>query len=317
MSHAHHHDRSHPEHHGHSEGGHSHAPATFNRAFAIGIVLNSLYIVVQVVFGIISHSLALLADAGHNVSDVLGLGLAWGASYLATKPPSSRYTYGLRKTSVIAALANAMFLLIAVGGISWEAVQRFSERGPVAGGTVMLVAALGIVVNAGTAMLFMSGQKGDLNIRGAFLHMAADAAVSAGVVVAGFAIQVTGWHWLDPAASLAINAIIVVGTWSLLRDSFKLSIDAVPSHIDSDAVRDYLAKIPGVTEVHDLHIWGMSTTESALTVHLVIPNGISEDVFLHRVAEEIREKFKIGHSTIQIERGDSGTHCRLAPADAV
>ena len=310
MAHDHdHHDE------GHSHAGHSHAPANFGRAFAIGISLNLAYVIAQVVFGIVAHSLALLADAGHNFGDVLGLGLAWGASYLVTKKPTERYTYGLRKTSVLAALANAIFLLVAVGVITGEAIRRFSEHEPVAGMTVIWVAAIGVVINTATALLFMAGRKGDLNIRGAFMHMAADAAVSLGVVVAGFAILATGWHWLDPAVSLLINAVIVLGTWSLLRDSFKLSIDAAPEGMDVGEIKRHLAGQTGVTAVHDLHVWAMSTTETALTVHLVIPEATVDDTFLEHVCDEMREKFKIGHSTIQIERGD-GT-CLQEPEGVV
>ena len=256
-------------------------PASFGRAFAIGISLNLAYVIAQVVFGIAAHSLALLADAGHNFGDVLGLGLAWGASYLVTKKPTERYTYGLRKTSVLAALANAIFLLVAVGVITGEAIRRFSEHEPVAGMTVIWVAAIGVVINTATALLFMAGRKGDLNIRGAFMHMAADAAVSLGVVVAGFAILATGWHWLDPAVSLLINAVIVVGTWSLLRDSFKLSIDAAPEGMDVGEIKRHLAGQTGVTAVHDLHVWAMSTTETALTAHLVIPEASVGDTIEH------------------------------------
>ena len=299
------HDHEHHD-HSHSDGGqgHSHAPANFGRAFAIGITLNFAYVIAQVVFGVAAHSLALLADAGHNFGDVLGLVLAWGASYLATQKPTERRTYGMRKTSVLAALANAIFLLVAVGGITWEALRRFSDPGPVAGKTVIWVAAVGIAINTATALLFMSGRKGDLNIRGAFLHMAADAAVSAGVVVAGFAILLTGWHWLDPAVSLLINAVIVAGTWSLLRDSFNLSIDAVPDGVDMEQIKRHLGNQSGVTAVHDLHVWALSTTETALTAHLVIPEAHVDDAFLTCLCDELHEKFEIGHSTIQIEHGD-------------
>jgi cobalt-zinc-cadmium efflux system protein len=283
--------------------GQAHAPGAFGWAFALGIALNSAYVLAQIVFGIAAHSLALLADAGHNLGDVLGLVLAWGASYLVTKRPSAHYTYGLRKTSILAALANAVFLLVAVGGITWEAVRRFSHQEPVAGRTVIWIAALGVVLNTGTALLFLSGRKGDLNIRGTFLHMASDAAVSLGVVIAGLAIVATGWSWLDPVVTLAINAVIVAGAWSLLRDSFQLSIDGVPPGIAFEAVLRYLSELPGVTGVHDLHIWAMSTTESALTAHLVMPGTTANDTFLHQIAEELDEKFGIGHPTLQIERG--------------
>ena len=318
-----HHDHDHEggsEHdHGHQHGGlgHSHAPATFGKAFAIGTALNLGFVAVQVVFGLLAHSLALLADAGHNLGDVFGLLLAWWASHLVKTRPTARRTYGLGRSSILAALANAVFLLVAIGGITWEAVRRFGDPTPVAGGTVIWVAALGIAINTATALLFMSGRKGDLNVRGAFMHMAADAAVSAGVVVAGFAILHTGWHWLDPVTSLVINAIIVWGTWGLLRDSTNLALDAVPTGIEPAKVRAYLEALPNVAAVHDLHIWGLSTTETALTVHLVKPDAAIDDGLLARVCQRLREKFGIGHATIQLERGDSAHPCLLAPAEVV
>ena len=269
----------------------------------------------QVVFGLAAHSLALLADAGHNLSDVFGLLLAWWASRLVKTRPTARRTYGLGRSSILAALANAVFLLVAVGGITWEAVRRFSDPAPVAGSTVIWVAAVGIAVNLGTALLFMAGRKGDLNVRGAFLHMAADAAVSAGVVVAGVAILFTGWHWLDPVTSLAINAVIVWGTWGLLRDALNLALDAVPEGINPAEVRDYLAALPGVTAVHDLHIWAMSTTETALTAHLVRPDAGLDDGLLAHAGEELRERFAIGHATLQLET--VALDCRLAPEETV
>ncbi len=305
------------EHHAPGDSSHSHAPKDFGRAFAIGTALNLGYVVVQVAFGLFAHSLALLADAGHNLSDVLGLLLAWWASHLVKSKPTARRTYGLGRSSILAALTNAVFLLVAVGGITWEAVRRFTDPTPVAGGTVIWVAALGIAINLGTALMFMSGRKGDLNVRGAFLHMAADAAVSAGVVLAGIAILLTGWHWLDPVTSLVINAVIVWGTWGLLRDSVNLSLDAVPAGIDPAMVRGYLAGLPGVTAVHDLHIWPLSTTETALTVHLVKPDAELDDALLARTCEELRERFNIGHATLQLERGDAAHPCRFAPEEVV
>ena len=290
--------------------GHSHATENFNRVFAIGVILNVLYVSAQLGFGFFAHSLALIADAGHNLGDVLGLGLAWGAAYLAKQPATSRRTYGWRRTSIMAALFNAVFLLLAVGAITWEALRRLNRGGTVDPNIVMWVAAAGIVLNGATAWLFMSGRKADLNIRGAFLHMTADAAISAGVVLAGLAIRFTGWTWLDPATSILINLIIVAGTWSLLRESFNMATDAVPESIDLVAVRQYLSDLPEVRAVHDLHIWAMSTTQIALTAHLVMPSGPGGDVFLRAVCEHLQQKFGIEHSTIQIEQ--NAESCTLA-----
>jgi len=298
----HHPDRSNDQHHHDGGLGHTHAPASFGRAFAIGTTLNIGYVIVQIVFGIAAHSLALVADAGHNLGDVLGLILAWWASYLTKQPATDRRTYGMRRSSILAALANAIFLLIAVGGISWEAIRRFGDKSAVAGWTVIWVAAIGVSINLGTALLFQAGRDRDLNIRGAFLHMAADAAVSFGVVIAGAIILFTGWHWLDPTVSLLINAIIVYSTWGLLRDSFNLAIDAVPPGISLVEVRRYLKNIPTVTGAHHLHIWALSTTETALTVHLVKPDPFDDDGLLRRINHELTEQFGIGHATIQFER---------------
>ena len=317
MPHDHSHDDHDPHHHDHGGHGHSHAPADFGRAFAIGTALNVGFVVLQVVFGLLAHSLALLADAGHNLGDVLGLLLAWWASRLVKSRPTARRTYGLGRSSVLAALANAVFLLVAVGGITWEAVRRFRDPTPVAGGTVMWVAAAGIVINAATALLFMRGREGDLNVRGAFLHMAADALVSAGVVVAGAVIFWTGWQWLDPLTSLIINAVIVWGTWGLLRDAANLALDAVPPGIDMAAVRRYLETLPGVREVHDLHVWALSTTQTALTAHLVRPGVGPDDALLAHVCEELKEDFQIAHATIQVEHGDAAHPCRLADEHVV
>lgn len=283
---------------------------SFTRAFAIGVTLNVAYVLAQAIFGIFGHSLALLADAGHNFGDVLGLGLAWGVSYLAKRPATARRTYGWRRTSIMAALLNAIFLLLTVGAITWEAVRRFAHREDVDAKVVIGVAAIGIVLNGATAWLFMSGRKTDLNIRGAFMHMAADAAISAGVVAAGLAIYFTRWAWLDPATSVVINIIIVMGTWSLLRESFNLATDAVPRQVDLVEVRKYLAALPDVTAVHDLHIWAMSTTQIALTAHLVMPNQAGGDLFLHDVCEHLQRAFGIEHSTIQIEQNAEA--CALA-----
>ena len=304
------------DHHGHGHD-HSHAPRDYGRAFAIGVTLNLGFVVVEAIYGVAAHSLSLLADAGHNLSDVAGLLLAWGAIYLSRKPPTPRWTYGLRRSSILAALANAVLLLVAVGGIAWEAVRRFLAPEPVAGATVMTVAAAGIVVNAVTALLFMSGRKRDVNIEGAFLHMAADAGVSLGVLVAGAVIAYTGWQWVDPVVGLLIVAAITYGTWGLLRRSLALALDAVPEGIDPAAVRAYLASLPNVTAVHDLHIWPMSTTQPALTVHLVAPAGTDGDAFLASVAKELHDRFGIEHTTVQVEHGGTGVPCKLEPDDVV
>ena len=302
--------------HSHAHGGHSHAPASFGKAFAIGIALNVGFVVIEAVYGVLGNSVALLADAGHNLSDVLGLVVAWVATVLAKRAPTARYTYGMKGSSILASLFNAVFLLVAVGAIGWEAIQRFGEPAPVAGKTVMVVAAVGILVNGITAWLFASGAKGDINIRGAFLHMAADAAVSAGVVLAGLVILYTGWTWLDPVTSLGIVAVIVWSTWGLLRDSLTMSLAAVPPGIDPTAVRAHLEGLPGVTAVHDLHIWPMSTTETALTAHLVIPAGHPGDSFLMEAAHGMKDDFGIGHVTLQVET-DEATACSLVPDHVV
>ena len=295
---------------------HSHAPKDFGRAFAIGIALNIAFVIIEAVYGFIANSMALLADAGHNLSDVFGLLVAWGAVVLAKRAPTPRYTYGLRSTSILAALANAIFLLIAVGAIAWEAVGRFTAPEAVAGKTVMIVAAVGIVINATTAWLFSSGRDGDVNIKGAYLHMAADAAVSLGVVLAAILIVMTGWLWVDPLVSLIIAGVIVWGTWGLLRDSVTLAVHGVPDGIDEGEVRRTLTALPGVTAIHDLHIWAMSTTETALTCHLVMPGGCPDDNFLAATAKLLRDRFEIQHATLQIEKGD-GSICALEPDNVV
>lgn len=288
---------------------HSHAPTNYNRAFIIGIILNVGFVIIEAVFGFLTNSLALLADAGHNLSDVLGLLLAFGASWLTSRRPTERYTYGLRRSSIMAALLNASLLLVAMGAIAIEAIQRFKNPTPISGSTVIGVALIGIVINSVTAWLFMSGRERDLNIKGAFLHMAADALVSAGVVLAGIAIVTTGWLWFDPVVSLIIVAVIVIGTWNLLRDAVNLALDAVPEGIEPQAVRTYLSELSGVVEVHDLHIWAMSTTETALTAHLVMLTGNPGDGFLSQISMELHDNFGIEHSTIQVETGNSLKPC--------
>lgn len=300
------HDPS-PTHAGHSHApgqAHSHAPKDFGRAFAIGVALNLGFVAIEAVFGILANSTALLADAGHNLSDVIGLLVAWGAAILAKRPATERFTYGLRGTSILAALGNALLLIFACGAIAWEAVWRFSNPAPVASLTVMIVAGAGILVNGFTAWLFMSGRNTDLNVRGAYLHMVADAGVSVGVVIAGAAIMLTGWLWLDPLTSLAIVAVILWGTWGLLRDSIGLALAAVPAHIELAKVKAYLDGLPGVTRVHHVHIWAMSTNEVALTAHLVIPTGHPGNDFLKHAAHELYEHFGIAHPTLQIELGE-------------
>lgn len=320
--HDHDHDHHGHDHHGHDHGhshgamGHVHAPANFGRAFLIGIILNVGFVVAEVVYGIIGGSMALLADGAHNLTDVLGLAAAWLASVLARRPPSRRYTYGLGRSTILAALFNGVLLLLATGAILLEAVQRLITPEPVAGLTVIIVASIGIAINGATAWLFVSGSKGDLNIRGAFQHMLADALVSVGVVVAAVLIMITGWNRIDPLVSIAIAVVIVAGTWSLLRQSINMSMDAVPEGVDAPAVQRYLEALPGVREVHDLHIWAMSTTETALTGHLVMPGDHPGDAFLRETCEHLQHRFRIGHATLQIEV-DGTVACRLAPADVI
>lgn len=293
----------------HNNHNHATAQQNFNSAFIIGIALNVIYIVVEVAYGLLIDSMALLADAGHNFSDVLGLLLAWGAAYLAKTASTEKRTYGLRKSTILAAFFNAILLMIAVGAITIEAIRKLILPAPVEGTTMMIVAGIGFVINAVTAVLFMKGRKKDLNIKGAFLHMAADAGVSLGVVIGGFVIVSTGWIWVDPAISLVIVFVITIGTWGLLRDSFHLSMDAVPKGIDFKEVGNYLKGITGVTEVHDLHIWAMSTTQIALTAHLVIPDEKKDDYFLKKICGDLHSKFGIEHSTIQIEKSAQSANC--------
>jgi cobalt-zinc-cadmium efflux system protein len=310
------HDHGEHDHDHHGAGGHLHAPASFGNAFAIGIALNAGFVVLEVVYGLLSNSVALLADAGHNVSDVLGLAVTWSAALLSKRAPTQRFTYGLGGTSILAALFNASFLLVVIGGLSWEAILRFWDPQPVAGKTVMIVAGVGILINGVCAWLFASGRKGDLNIHAAFMHMAADALVSVGVVIAGLVIVLTGWLWLDPAVSLIINAVIVWGTWGLLGDSVTMSLAAVPSGLKSDEVRAFLSAAAGVEQIHDLHIWSMSTTETALTAHLVMPGGHPGDAFLVDLCTKLNQRFGIGHATFQVET-DPQMACPLEPDHVV
>jgi cobalt-zinc-cadmium efflux system protein len=302
--------------HFHDPSAHARTRASFGKAFAIGIALNLGFVVIEALYGVIGNSVSLLADAGHNLSDVLGLGVAWLGSALAQRAPTARFTYGLRGSSILAALFNAVFLLVTVGGLSWEAIRRIGSPEPVAGKTMMAVAAIGILVNAVTAWLFASGRKEDINLKGAFLHMASDALVSVGVVAAGLVILLTNWLWVDPVVSLVINGVIVWGTWGLLRDSVGMSMAAVPPQIDPAAVRGFLSERTGVVAVHDLHIWPMSTTENALTCHLVMPDGHPGDAFLHELCSDLAQRFKIHHTTVQIEV-DPHIACALAPDEVV
>ncbi len=302
-------------HHQHDHG-HHHSPHGHDRAFAIGTALNLGFVMAEIAFGLLANSMALLADAAHNFGDVLGLLLGWGAAWLARRPPTRRRTYGWGRSSILAALLNATILLIGVGAIGVEAVHRLLAPEPVREGTVILVAAAGILINGATALLFLRGRGHDINVRAQFVHMAADAGVSAGVVLAGLLILLTGWGWLDPAASLAIGVVIVATTWGLLRESIDLAMDAVPGGVAQEAVQDYLASVPGVLEVHDLHIWGLSTTQTALTAHLVCADPSAERT-LHDVTTELRDRFGIGHATLLIENDTDAELCRLRPHDVV
>ena len=288
---------------------HHHATPDYNRAFAVGVALNVIFVLVEAFYGVKSGSLALLTDAGHNLSDVLGLLLAWGAVILAKKRPSTRRTYGFSRATIIASLFSGLLLMGAVGAIGWEAASRLMDPPEPAGKTIMIVAAIGVLVNTVTALFFMSGKDNDLNIRGAFLHMAADAVVSLGVVASGALIMFYGFNWIDPVISLVIAAVIFLSTWGLLRDSLNLAVDAVPGNVDPDAVRKYLSALPDVMHLHDLHIWPMSTTDTALTAHLVMGVMPETDRFLNDVAQTLAERFSINHATIQIERNDSDVVC--------
>lgn len=310
------HDRAHGHTHTHGPG-HGHAPVDFGRAFAIGTALNVAFVAAELGFGIAANSLALIADAAHNFADVIGLVLAWGAFWLAGRKPTDTRTYGYRRASILAALANAGLLLIAVGAIMLEAVQRLMNPEPVVSGIVMWVAAAGVVINTATALLFMRGRAHDLNIRGAFLHMSADAAVSLGVVLAALLIGWTGYLWLDPAVSLIVAAVILATSWSLTRDSFNLALDAVPRGVDRRAVEAYLRGLPGGADVHHLHIWAMSTTETALTAHLVRPDGRLDDALLADATHGLAHRFDICHATLQVEQGGIASRCVLEPGTAI
>ena len=288
---------------------HHHAAPDYSRAFAVGVALNIIFVVIEVVYGVIADSLALITDAGHNLSDVLGLLLAWGATYLAKKKPSRRRTYGYSRATILASMFSGLLLLAAIAVISWEAINRFFTPSEPVGQTIMIVAGIGVVINSVTAWFFVSGKDHDLNIRGAYLHMAADALVSLGVVISGFVIWKFGLKWFDPLSSLLIAAVIFWSTWGLLRDSLNLAIDAVPRDIDPEAIRKWLSDQPGVEGLHDLHIWPISTTQTALTAHLLMPEPPADDEFLHDLAMQLQEMFKISHATFQIERGDGDHPC--------
>ncbi len=295
---------------------HSHHVTNYNRAFAIGIALNIVFVVIEAGYGITAGSMALIADAGHNLSDVLSLVLAWGAAALAKKPATEKRTYGLRKVTILASLASAILLLVALGGIIWETIGRFFSPQPVEGMTVIVVAAIGVVINTVTALLFFSGRKHDLNIKGAFLHMAADAGVSLGVVVAGIIIMNTGWLLIDPLISILIVIVILIGTWSLLRDSINLALDSVPGDIDIAGIKNYFNDLENISQIHDLHVWALSTTEVALSVHLIVANNFRCPGFLPKLQQHLHDHFKIEHSTVQIER-ENDAPCRLNKQDCI
>ena len=310
--HDHDHDHAHP--HGHHHAHHHADPATQGRALGVSIALNTAFVGVEGFYGYLSHSTALLADAGHNLSDVLGLALAWAAVFWSRKAPNQRFTYGLRSSSTLVALANAAFLLVSCGAIGWEALQRLFGAPEVNTLTVMTVAAMGILINGGSALLLMRGSHQDLNMRGAYLHMVADAAVSLGVVLSALVIRFTGWNWLDAASSLLIVLVIVRGSWGLMRASLQLALNAVPDHVDLVAIDAFLRAQPGVSDVHDLHVWGISSSEAALTAHLVVPGGYPGDVVLDSIRNALHSQFQIQHATLQCEQGTTVHHCSLHAA---
>ena len=315
--HGHEHAHHHPaQHHGHGHHHHHHG-AHAGSGYAVGFALNLAFVLIEGTAGVLTNSLALLADAGHNLSDLCTLAIAWTAAVLSRRRPSARYTYGLRGSSIWAALINALLLMAVCGAITWEALRRLADPTPVHELTVMAVAAIGVVINTATALMFMRGRDEDLNRRGVFLHMAADAAISLGVVIAGGLMLWTGWLWLDAAASLAVVAVIAISTWSLLKDSVAMALHAVPPGINPAAVAEFLRTLPGVAAIHDLHIWGMSTAETALTVHMVVPGERPGDAFYCELSGELEKRFGIHHSTVQVECGDSNNPCRLAPEDVV
>jgi len=290
---------------------HKHERSSYNRAFMIGVILNVIFVVIEAGYGIVAGSLALIADAGHNLSDVLSLLLAWGANLLAAKRPTQKRTYGFRRVTILASLLSALFLLVTLGGIAWESIGRFFNPEPVKGMIIITVAAIGVVINSITALLFISGKEHDLNIKGAYLHMAADAGVSLGVVIAGIAIMITGWLWLDPAISIFIVMIVLIGTWGLLRSAINLSIDAVPEGIDISEIKDYLTSLKNVSCTHDLHVWALSTTETALTAHLITTQDSMDNNFLIEIQQYLHDQFGIEHTTIQIEKETSENNCKL------
>lgn len=310
-------DHHHNHHCNHNHHHHHHAPKNYNNAFIIGISLNFIFVCIEALYGYFSHSLALMADAGHNLSDVAGLLLAWGAFWLVGRKPTSKFTFGLRKSTILSALFNSLFLLMAVGIIIWEAVHRILSPDIIEAKTVIIVAAIGIVINTLTALLFFKDKDDDMNIKGAYLHMAADALISLGVVVSAVVISYTSWFWLDPVVSIIIALIIIYGTWDLLKGSIKLSMDAVPEEINPKEVKKYLESIEDVTDVHDMHIWGLSTTETALSVHLTVKNNLLDNKKLVQISEYLKKNFKINHPTIQIELYDKDFECHLKPEDVI
>jgi cobalt-zinc-cadmium efflux system protein len=305
-------------HHGHGDGGHAEARASegHGRAFAAGIALNLVIVVAEIAYGIIGHSMALLSDAAHNASDVLGLALAWAATALARRKPSARRTYGLRRMTILAALGNAVFLLVGTGGVGWEAIRRMPDPGPVDAHIVRAVAGGAAVINAASALFFSKGRHDDLNVRSAFLHLTGDATIAAGVVVSGLVVLETGWRLVDPITSLVVSMLVLYSTWSLLKDSLNLALDAVPGGIDPEQFLSFLCRLPGVAEIHDLHIWAMSTTENALTAHLVMPERAGSPAFLGDVCKTLHERFRIEHSTLQVEPPDAPL-CRQAPDETL
>lgn len=303
--------------HHHHHHSHSHEPRNYNRAFAIGISLNVIFVIVEFVYGTLANSLALIADAGHNLSDVMSLVLAWGASRLAQSQPTLKRTYGLRRATILASLASAFLLLLALGGIAWEALGRLSNPKQITGTVVIMVAAIGVVINAVTAYLFFHDQKHDLNIKAAYLHMAADTVVSLGVVLAGLIILVTGWLWVDPVVSLVVVSVILIGTWGLLQDSINLSMDAVPEGIDLADIKNYLISIDSIIDVHDLHVWALSTTENALTVHLISSDDKINNDRLHRLQHHLQQEFGISHVTVQIENNTEANSCNLNKPECI